>query len=68
MKLAQLRLAQVRGAEGVVFARRALEVLAPMQVSTSALLQVARNLLVACEEGIAFSMASNERPGLPVRD
>lgn len=55
MEVAQLRLAQGRGAEGLAFARRALDILAPVQVSTSALLQAARNLLVACEEAVAFS-------------
>ena len=55
MEVAQLRLAQGRGAEGVPFAHRALATLAPSQVATSALLQTARRLVVACEECVAFS-------------
>jgi hypothetical protein len=53
MEIAQLRLAQGRGGEGAPFVHRALEVLAPTQVATSALLQNARNLLAACEGGVA---------------
>ena len=55
MEVAQLRLAQGRGAEAVPVAHRALTTLAPSQVPTSALLQKARSLVVACEEAITFA-------------
>ena len=49
LEIARSHLAQSRGAEGLAFARRAVQALAPTQIPESALLQSARNLVAACE-------------------
>jgi len=53
LEIAQLRVAQGRGAEGLSFARRALELLAPTQVPESALLKNAQKVVAACEIAMA---------------
>jgi hypothetical protein len=52
LEIAQLRLVQGKGAEGLSYARRALAALTPTQIPESALLKNARKLVAACEVAI----------------